>query len=173
MSRDEPRDFYKGQIVFDKKRTDPTDDLLVVVNPDMGPVNTLDGETRRLVKDNDTNKKIIGGTVPDDAPCVAAAYISSGDHEEPDIGEQIYTFPEFRLETVESKNGSAIEGYQPYQWALAGFLAELVKALDVQNFTIEDVEDLQVLCMEASIDGEVITKGSQWGLGKTAEPPEP
>lgn len=167
-------DFYKGQIVFDKKRTDPTDDLLVVVNPDMGPVGSLEGETRRLVKHNDTNTKILGTSpVPDDAECVAAAYISSGDHDEPDIGEQIYTFPEFRLETVESKPGSAVEGYQPYQWALAGFMSELVKALDNQQFTIETVEDLQVLCMEAEIDGEVITKGTQWGLGTTAEPPEP
>lgn len=167
------KDFYKGQIVFDKKRTDPTDDLLVIVDADKGPVAALEGETKRLVKHNDTNKDLNAGKpVADDELCIGAAYISSGDHEEPDIGEKVYTFPEFRLETVESKNGSAIEGYQPYQWALAGFFSELVKAFDNGNVeSIEDVEDLQVLCMEASIDGKVITKGTQWGLGKSTPKP--
>lgn len=169
-------DFYKGEIVFDKKRTDPTDDLLVVVNPEIGALKTLDGETKRLVKHNDTNKELNGGRpVDDDEPCIACAYISTGDHEDPAIDtDKVYTFPAFRLATVESAPDNVLEGYQPYQWALAGFLSELVKAMATKNVTIESVDDLQVLCMEASIDGEIITKGTQWGLGKSTAPePDP
>lgn len=159
-------DFYAGEVVFDKKRTDPTDDLLVVVAPNVGTVETLDGETRRKVKHNDTNVELNGGRPVDDSEqCVAAAYISNGDHQKPSLGDTVYTFPEFRLETVESPHDNAIDGYQPYQWALAKFLSELVRAFDSQEFHIQSVEDLQVLCMEASIDGKIITLGSELGLG--------
>lgn len=159
-------DFYRGEIVFDKKRTDPTDDLLVVVDEDAGTVGDLSGETKRKVKHNETNKELNDGhEVPEYEPCVTASYISAD--TPPTVGDAIYTFPAFRLATVESPNSGGISGYQPYQWALAGFLAELMAALHNSDVTIESTEDLQVLCMQASIDGEVITRGTEWGLGKS------
>lgn len=151
-------DLYKGQIVFDKKRTDPTDDLLVVINSDVGTVSELEPKTERLVRENDVNQEV-GFT--ETTPMVKACYVQSGDDEIPSIGSRIYTFPETRLQPVESEDDKALEGYNPYQWALAQFLSKLVAAtIDSEMLTYEE---LQVLCMEAGVQGEVISKASMWG----------
>lgn len=164
--------FYTGQVVFDKKRTDPTDDLLVVFDHDVGMLKDIaDGQTRRLVRENDVNKELYNGPVPDSEPVVKAVYLSENGSHPASVGNQVYTFPEERLETPESDSGSALGGFHPYQFTLAEFFAELAEALDQQDITVESVEDLQVLCMEASVDGAVITRGTSLGLDKQHELP--
>ena len=157
--------FYEGQVVFDKRRPGPTDDMLVGVDANPGTLETFTGEAYRLIKHNDTNKELNAGQpVDEDEPCVTCTYISTGDHTEPEVQGETYTFPEYRLETVGS--GPALDGHFPYQWALSQFFGELVRAMYTSDMTIEDADDLQVLAMQAGVDGEVILRGMQEGLGK-------
>ncbi len=162
-------EFYPGAIVFDKKRTDPTDDLLVVMDHDAGPLRGFSGQKYRLIKNNDINTEIYGGPVPDETECISAVYISEDNGHPAVIGKKEYTFPVDRMETVDSHPKHALEGLHPYQYALAQFLGELMRAMDTKDISIESVDDLQVLCMEASIDGKVITRGTNLGLGRTPE----
>lgn len=160
--------FYEGQVVFDKKRTDPTDDMLVVVDANPGTLETFTGEAYRLIKHNDTNKELNAGQpVADDESCVTCTYVVAGEETEPAVQKETYTFPEYRLETLKSADGNAIEGYYPHQWALSQFFGELVRAMYTSEMTIEDADDLQVLAMQAGVDGEVILRGMDEGLGKT------
>lgn len=150
--------FYHGQVVFDKKRSDPTDDLLVVVNPTVGTWQDLDDETAEYVWETDVNHRF---GLTEETPMVEVAYVSAGPSDVT-IGEKTYTFPVTRLQTVTSTPNSALDGCYPYQWALAGFFAELVAATTTRETSI-DVEQLQVLCMAASVEGAVITRGTDWG----------
>lgn len=157
--------FYAGQVVFDKKRTDPTDDMLVVVDANPGTLETFTGEDYRLIKHNDTNKELNDGQpVDDDEPCVKCTYVTTSKERQPTVQSSPYTFPEFRLETLESPNGNPINGYYPHQWALSEFFAELVETIDGTDMTVESADDLQVLAMQAGVDGEVIIRGLKEGL---------
>jgi hypothetical protein len=158
--------FYNGQIVGDRNRTVPTDALLVVVDADNGPLRSLTGPAYGAVKENDTNTDLYGGPVPDDEQTVTAAYISAAKNDPPSVGDKTYTFPVDRLQSINANEGDALDGYYPYQWAVSSFLGELVKALDTKQITVESVEDLQVLCMQANIDGEVINHATDVGLGR-------
>ena len=156
--------FYPGELVFDRKRTDPTDDILVVTDADVGSLGDLSGKDYRLVKHNGTNKKLKpgpDGPLDDSTRVIEAAYVSGGDESPPVLGDQGYTFPEFRLETVVSEEGNAIDGHQPHQIALAEFYAELSSALRKTGTTVESPKDLKVLAMEARVDGKVIVRGEE------------
>lgn len=165
------KSFYAGQIVFDRRRTDPTDDLLVVVDYEPRPLLSFTGEKYRLIKHNNHNKSFYGGPVPDDALCVTAAYVTDDSNSPAVIGNETYTFPIKRLETIQAPDDAATAGYYPHQLALASFLGELVQALDGNEICIESVSDLQVLCMEAAVDGSVIKHGTNIGLGRETTSP--
>lgn len=162
------KQFYDGQIVFDRKRTDPSDDMLLVVDSDVGELHELDGETYRLVKHNDENKALNGhAPVADSVRVIRCVYLKTDDGEDPALGDRTYTFPEFRLSTVRAGDDTPTNGFQPYQWALSSFFAELAETLKDEDQTIESVQDLQVLAMKADVDGEVILRGTDLALGRT------
>ena len=154
--------FYEGQLVFDRKRTDPTDDILVVVDAHVGTLLDLDDdETRRKVKHNDTNTSLNDGSpVPDSEPVIKCAYVNNEDNFDPELGERVYTFPEFRLGDVKTSEETPIGDNAPFEWALIHFFAELVAELEQSDITIEDAEDLQVLAMQSEIAGNVIASGT-------------
>lgn len=149
--------FHAGEIVFDKKRTEVTSDMLVIHDPDVGNVGSLSGETGRLVRNNDANKEI---GFSDSTTAVEAIYITEEDDGTVGLGDRIYTFPVSRLARVESPKDHSLDELRPHEWAIATFLSELMSALNEQDYTVERAEDLQVLCMDASIDGRVITRAS-------------
>lgn len=162
MSDDER--FYAGEVVFDKKRTDPTDDLLIVTDANVGVLGDLSGEKYRMVKHNDTNQQLRPGAnapVDDTTRLIEAAYISDSGTQPAVIGSKRYTFPEWRLETVVSEDGSALDGLQPHQLALATFYGELARALAESETTVETPKDLKVLAMQAAVDGKVILRGEE------------
>ncbi len=153
--------FYPGELVFDRKRTDPTDDVLVVTDIDVGTVGDLTGEKYEAVKMNTTNMDLRPGDykqLSDDTRVINAAYVAD-DKDTPAVISNEYTFPAFRLKTVNSPEDCALDGYQPHQVALSKFYAELANAVRETDMTVETTRDLKVLAMKASVDGGVILRG--------------
>lgn len=157
--------YYDGQLVFDRKRTDITDDILVVTDADAGVLDDFDGETHRAIKYNDTNQQLNPdghGPVDGDTPMVQAAYLNDGvEGRDPEVGDEIYTFPQYRLATIQSDGDAALDGLFPHQHALASFFGELASAIEEDGLTVDSVEGLRVIAMRAECDGEVILDGAE------------
>lgn len=155
--------FYPGTLVFDRKRTDPTDDPLVITDANVGTLGEIsDDETYRLVKYNDVNQQLKPGPnepLGDNTPIVEAAYVTDEDDTPAVVEREAYTFPEFRLQTVVSKDDGALDGERPHQVALAQFYAELATALRETETIVTTPHDLKLLAMKADVDGTVIVRG--------------
>lgn len=156
---------YDGALVFDRKRTDVTDDILVVVDADAGVLDDYDGETHRAIKYNDTNQQLNPDghePVSKDTQMVQASYVTGGvEGHDPTVGDVVYTFPEYRLATIESDEEAALDGLDPHQHALASFFSELVDTIQSEDATIDSVEGLRFIAMKADCDGEVILEAAE------------
>lgn len=152
-------EFYPGTVAFDRKRTDPTDDVLIVTEAGERTVRDLDSRMRDAVEENPTNNKIareMGITFGFETPVVSAVYIQGGDDVDPCLGEKEYTFPEFRLAPIDYGPATPTNSYRPHQMALAAFFSELVETLDRTGMEISEPADLIVLAMEAGVPGRVV-----------------
>jgi hypothetical protein len=159
--RGDDSEFYPGTVVFDRKRTDPRDDPLIVTKAGERTVSDLDVRTRETVLENKTNSKLsreMDTSLGYETRVVSAVYIKGGDDVDPCLGETAYTFPEFRLAPIEYGPDTPTDDTRPHQMALAAFFSEMAETLDREDITISSAEGLQYLAMKSGVDGAVIKR---------------
>lgn len=153
------RRFWRGEVVYDRKRTDILDDPLVIVDPDVVELGDLDNKTREQVKYNKTNKRMNGGRkLPEDTRCVRCSFLTERERR-PTVESRVYTYPTFRLLRLTGNEKSSIPPFRPTMLAAA----ELIHHLEgsVAEGGIDSREELQVALMEAGLDGEVIAAAAE------------
>lgn len=162
------RKFWRGEVVYDAKRTDILDDPLIVVDPDIVRLGTLSGKDHSTVKYNETNKKMNDGQpLPDSTRCVKCSFLGENDGQ-PVVGNNTYTYPTFRLMRVTGTDKSSIPPFRPTMLAAAELIHHLEDA--VEDGGINSTDELQVALMDANIDGQIIAaaaelnkrSGSKW-----------
>ena len=159
------RTFWRGEIVFDRKRTDILSDPLCVVDPEIRQLGSYksDAEKYRAIKHNDTNTSLANLSIPSDGlpdrtPCIDVAFLD-GENNEPTVESRTYTYPTFRLMRVVGDEESDLPQFRPPMMAAAQLLHQLEAS--VASGGIESVDDLHVAIMEAGIDGEVLAAAKQ------------
>lgn len=164
---DDDRSFWRGEIVFDRKRTDILSDPLCVVsrNPSLlREYRGTDDEKYHAIKHNDTNCELanIRGVpsdgLPDDTPCVDVAFLD-GESAEPTIEGRTYTYPKLRLARVVGDEDDDLPQYRPPMMATAQLIQELKDALT--EGSIDSPEELIVMLMEQGVDGEMLAAANE------------
>lgn len=156
------RSFWRGEIVFDRQRTDILSDPLCVVSRETTRLGDIrDRETFEAVKYNDTNVELAGtdfSGLPNDTPCVEVAFLD-GEDNEPTVEGRTYTYPTFRLMRVVGDEDSKLPNFRPPMMAAA----ELIQQLEgyVETGSIESAEELHVALMECGVDGEMLAAASK------------
>lgn len=156
---DDDRTFWKGEVVYDRKRTDILDDALIVVGPDIVRLGTLSGEDHSTVKYNDTNKQLNDGEpLPESTRCVKCSFLGENDGQ-PVVGNNIYPYPTFRLMRVTGTDESSIPPFRPTMLAAAELIHHLEDA--VEDGGINSIDELYVALMDANIDGQIIAAAAE------------
>lgn len=163
---EDERTFWRGEIVFDRKRTDILSDPLVVTDHEVQTLEQLkhtDSDTYVAVKHNDTNREMANlttphGGLPDDTPIVEVAFIDGSD-DTPSVEGRTYTYPTFRLMRVVGSEDSDLPEYRPPMMSAAEIVTLVEEA--IQDGGIESVDELHLALMESQIDGEVLAAARQ------------
>lgn len=163
---EDERQFWRGEICFDRKRTDILSDPLVVVDPEvqeLGWFQYTDRETYDAVKYNDTNldlasRAIRSDGLPDDTPCIEVSFLD-GETNQPTIEGRTYTYPTFRLMRVTGGEESDLPSFRPPMLAAAELIHHLEQS--VEDGGIDSAEELYVTLMEAGVDGEMLAAASE------------
>lgn len=160
------RSFWRGEIVFDRRRTDILSDPLVVVDAELVTLAHLrhrDRKTYNAVKHNDTNKQLNRGhELPPETRCVRCSFLDARE-DRPVVETQSYTYPTFRLARLYASDDASIPPFRPTMLAAAELIHHLEDAAD--NGGINSADELQVALMDADVDGEIIAAAAQ--LAKT------
>lgn len=167
---DDDRSFWKGEIVFDLKRTDILSDPLVVVDPEpetLEHIKHRDRDTYNAIRYNDTNVELATPCIPSDGlplatPCIVVAYLDS-ESNDPTVESRTYTFPTFRLMRVTGGEDSALPSFRPAAVAAGELIHHLEDA--AEDGGINSADDLHVALMEADVDGEVVAAASRLSKG--------
>lgn len=158
------RSFWRGEIVFDRQRTDILSDPLCVVSNEvfsLGRLRMRDRETYEAVKYNDTNVALAPDDysgLPNDTPCVTVAFLD-GEDNEPTVEGRTYTYPTFRLMRVVGDEDSKLPNFRPPMMAAAELIQQLERY--VETGSIESAEELHVALMESGVDGEMLAAASE------------
>ena len=163
---EDDRDFWVGEIVFDRNRSEILSDPLCVVGAQTIPLRDLewkDEDTYDAVKFNTANIKMMSGDfegegLPEETPCIEAAYIKEPDvFDVPYVSDRTYTFPTFRLARIRGSPSSEISENRPVTIAASGVVKMLDDYLEADGNSIENPDDLRVALMESDVDGEILS----------------
>jgi len=165
---EDDRAFWKGEVVYDRKRTEILSDPLVVVDSEAVQLKHLkhrDGATYRKVKHNTTNKRMNGNReLPPETRCVKCSFLDERDGR-PVVESRSYTYPTFRLARVYADEESPIPPFRPTMLAAAELIHHLEDA--AEDGGINSADELQVALMEADVDGEIIAAAAQLAKGES------